>query len=125
MEPHRSQSRLRASRQGAYAAGTPLPRCTSRRVDSYTNEYALPALALLVVRRIGLGGGVFMRRAGAAMVGIAVAVSGAVAVIVAILALFASHAIWVVLPVTGILAGMGIVLGVIAWQGSGSDTRSE
>lgn len=113
------------SRRGAYAAGTALPRSSSRRVDSYTNEYALPALALLVVRRIGLGGGVFMRRAGAAMVGIAVAVSGAVAVIVAILALFASHALWVVLPVTGILAGMGIVLGVIAWQGSGSDTRSE
>ena len=55
-----------------------------------------------------------MARIGVALVGIAIAVCCAVAAMVLILAIFAAHSLWLVLPVSGILAGMGIVLGVVA-----------
>ena len=59
-----------------------------------------------------------MERVGPTLAGIAVAVSAAIAGIVIVLALFASHTMWIVLPVAGILAVMGCVLGIAAWRAS-------
>jgi len=63
-----------------------------------------------------------VERVGPTLALIAVSVSLAIATIVIVLALFASHTMWIVLPVTGILAGMGSILGIVAWRaGIGAD----
>jgi len=59
-----------------------------------------------------------MARLGVTVVLIAAVVCSAVAVMVVFLAKYASHALWLLLPVAGILAGMGIFLGFVAWRAS-------
>ena len=63
-----------------------------------------------------------MERVGPTLALIAVSVSAAIATIVIVLALFASHTMWIVLPVSGILGVLGCVLGIVAWKaGVGAD----
>jgi len=59
-----------------------------------------------------------MARIGVTFVLIAVAVCAAVAVMVVFLAMHAATSLWLVLPVAGILAGMGAFLGFVAWRAS-------
>jgi len=59
-----------------------------------------------------------MGRLGVSVVLIAATVCGAVAVMVVFLAKYASESLWLVLPVAGILAGMGIFLSFVAWRAS-------
>ena len=61
---------------------------------------------------------VTVERVGPTLVMIAASVSGAIAAMVIVLALFASHAMWIVLPIGAILAAMGCLLGVVAWRAS-------
>jgi len=63
-----------------------------------------------------------VERVGPTLALIAVSVSAAIATIVIVLALFASHTMWIVLPVSGILGVLGCVLGIVAWKaGVGAD----
>ena len=59
-----------------------------------------------------------MGRVGVTLVLIAACVCAAVLVMVIFLAMYASNALWLVLPVTAILAVMGSVLGIAAWRAS-------
>ena len=59
-----------------------------------------------------------MARIGATFVLIALAVCAAVAVMVVFLSMNAPDALWLVLPVAGILAAMGSLLGLMAWRAS-------
>jgi len=59
-----------------------------------------------------------MARIGVTFVLITLAVCAAVAVMVVFLSMYASHSLWLVLPVAAILASMGTVLGLIAWRAS-------
>jgi len=59
-----------------------------------------------------------MARVGVTLVLIAACVCAAVLVMVIFLAMNASHALWLVLPVAGILAAMGSILGIAAWRAS-------
>jgi|GEM_PF-3642305 len=66
-----------------------------------------------------------MDRLSETVVKIALSVCVATAAMVIVLALFASHTLWLVLPVTGILAVMGIILGSVASRGSSANSRGE